>query len=86
MKKTILLISFCAFAVCGFSQTVKVKNGNAVEVKPAAEAIEIPISKEELIAKKARLKLLETRLQSELAEITARLKDIEDVCEELGYK
>ena len=34
-EKTILLLTFAVFSLCGYSQTIKVENGKAVEVTPA---------------------------------------------------
>ena len=91
MKKLFLIIAF-AVSASAFSQSIKVENGKAVEVKPAVAEVTTVLSKDELMYKKDRLKqeiyMIEneiSRNQKLLSDLKIKLTECESVCTQLGY-
>ena len=92
MKNLIFTSIFLTFAVYGFSQSVKVENGKAVEVKPAVAEAKTVLTKEQLMEKKKRLNqeinMVEneiSRNQKRLSDLKVKLMECENVCATLGY-
>lgn len=98
MKKTILLFAFAGFSFCvfipsGFSQTIKVENGQAVQVTPAIAEQKTILTKEQLLERKRYLNQEIFRkeneiswLNKELSDLKIKLTEIEKVCTDLKYK